>query len=201
MLHTFTNGEETIVELDFAEQRESSSPLYRPSWPASSIQLASNEPSQRTSIKATLPSTSPTRRITVCSVRQAGNRLETEISLALSFHLQGSDHLVLELKAAPAVHSEQSAKLQLRQVAALLQSYHADAQQHALSVDRFDWKLRAADNTKYQHLPDPEHIQGRHTDRLETEFEFFAESAQMLSHLTSATTSRTSDPQDGPTPR
>ena len=87
----------------------------------------------------------------------------------------GSERLVLAIKASPAVHTQESATLQLQQVAALLSSLAQPSDQPALSLERFDMSLRAGDNPDYVHLPAPDYLQGRHHDRLECEFEYFAE--------------------------
>ena len=174
VLHSSQSGHESIVQLDFAQQRELDH--FAPSQLASFVDQA-----RQPQIKAhnldhgyaafyhPIDTNSPSKHF-----QQLQLDSSPHISLALSYHLAASDHLVLQLKAAPAVHSQQSAQLQLGQLAALLQSYHNDTEQHALSVERFDSKLRASDNPNYRHLPDPDHLQGRHADRLETEFEYFA---------------------------
>lgn len=174
VLHTSQHGHETLVELDFAEQRELVP--FTPSQLAAFVHQARQQQLPAKDLDhgyAAFYQPSHTNEPSP-HFQQLQLSSRPDISLALSYHLQGSAQLVLEMKAAPSVHSHQSAQLQLRQVAALLESYHSDTQQHALSVERFDWKLRASDNPNYQHLPDPDHIQDRHADRLETEFEYFA---------------------------
>ncbi|KAJ9475153.1 putative L-2-aminoadipate reductase (putative) [Pseudozyma hubeiensis] len=176
VLHTSQDGDDTLVELDFAEQRELDQ--FAPSQLASLIHGARQqnlEPGKLDHGYAAFyqPAHSNEPSFHFQDLQLAN---KPQVSLALSYHINDADHLVLQMKAAPAVHSESSAGLQLRQVAALLQSYHSDSDQHALSVEHFDWKLRACDNTEYQHLPDPVHLKGRDADRLETEFEYFAHS-------------------------
>ncbi|CDR99282.1 hypothetical protein, partial [Sporisorium scitamineum] len=177
VLHTSQVGQEAIVELDFAEQRELDQ--FPPPQLASFVDKARQTQSKSDNLDHGYAAFYQPAHGDAPSSHFEQLELESRphISLALSYHSSNSGHLILEMKAAPAVHSEQSAQLQLRQVAALLQSYHTDTQQHALSVERFDWKLRASDNPKYQHLPDPDHLHGRHADRLETEFEYFADTA------------------------
>ncbi|TKY86411.1 hypothetical protein EX895_004560 [Sporisorium graminicola] len=177
VLHTSQSGDETIVELDFAEQRELDH--FAPSQLSNFIGKA-----RQRQVKAEILDHGyaafyqPAGRDAPSShFEQLQLQSRPQVSLALSYHLSHAGHLVLEMKAAPAVHSQQSAQLQLRQLAALLQSYNTDTEQHALSVERFDWKLRASDNPKYQHLPDPDHLHDRDADRLETEFEYFAHSS------------------------
>ncbi|GAK63175.1 ferrichrome siderophore peptide synthetase [Moesziomyces antarcticus] len=174
VLHTPHQGSESILALDFGEQRELTD--YTPAQLASTVDAARQRRTPTDSLEHGYAAFYEAADAHQPSTHYDQLELSTrpEISLALSFHLSQPGQLTLQLKAAPAVHSEQSALLQLRQVAALLESYCADSQQHALSVERFDWSLRAADNPNYVHLPDPEHLQGRHADRLETEFEYFA---------------------------
>ncbi|ETS61657.1 ferrichrome siderophore peptide synthetase [Moesziomyces aphidis] len=174
VLHIPHQGTESILALDFDKQRELTD--YTPAQLASTVDAARQRRTPTDSLELGYAAFYEAADAHQPSSRFDQLELSTrpEISLALSFHLPQPDQLLLELKAAPAVHSEQSALLQLRQVAALLESYRADAHQHALSVERFDWSLRAADNPNYAHLPDPEHLQGQHADRLETEFEYFA---------------------------
>ena len=174
VLHTSQDGSETIVELDFAEQRQLSD--FAPTQLSKLVHTAKQKQQQPhasgTGYAAFHQASGSHRQ----SSHFDGLRLDArpEVTLALSYHVSDASRIVLEMKAAPAVHSEQSARLQLRQVAALLQSYHVDSSQHALSLERFDWKLRAADNPNYVHLPDPDHLAGRDAGRLETEFEYFA---------------------------
>ncbi|SNX84743.1 probable Ferrichrome siderophore peptide synthetase [Melanopsichium pennsylvanicum] len=176
VLHNHHATDETIVELDFAEQQQLKE--FTITQLAEFILAASQKRTKPHNLDhgyaAFYQSSTTHMSSTAFNKLQLDER--PEISLALSYHLRDdSDHLVLEMKAAPAVHSEQSAQLQLREVAALLLSYHADVQKHALSVERFDWKLRASDNPNYVHLPDPEHLCGRDAHSLETEFEHFAQ--------------------------
>ena len=175
VLSTSEAGDETLVELDFAEQRELQH--FAPADLAHFIDAARKHSVKPDHLDHGYAAFYPPSRGEASSTHFEQLQLDArpEVSLALSYHLTDAQRLVLELKAAPAVHSEPSAQLQLRQVAALLQSYHADPQQHALSVERFDWKLRASDNPNYVHLPDPQHLHDRHADRLETEFEYFAD--------------------------
>ncbi|CBQ72362.1 Ferrichrome siderophore peptide synthetase [Sporisorium reilianum SRZ2] len=175
VLHSSHAGDETIVVLDFAQQRELDH--FPPPHLASFVDKARQRQVKTVNLDHGYAAFYQPATSDAPSSQFEQLQLESrpQISLALSYHLSHAGHLTLEMKAAPAVHSQQSAQLQLRQVAALLQSYHTDTQQHALSVERFDWKLRASDNPKYQHLPDPDHLKGRHADRLETEFEYFAQ--------------------------
>ncbi len=174
VLRTNSSGDETVIELDFAEQRELSE--FTPAQLSKIVGAARDKNTKAQQLDNGYaafyePTTNdaPSRHFDELQLEA-----RPEISLALSYHVQQGKHLKLELKAAPSVHSEESARLQLKEVAALLQSYYNDPKQHALSVERFDWKLRASDNPKYKHLPDPEHLKGRDADRLETEFEHFA---------------------------
>ncbi|EST08496.1 AMP-binding enzyme C-terminal domain protein [Kalmanozyma brasiliensis GHG001] len=175
VLHTSQAGHETILQLDFAVQRELDA--FPPAEVAAVVDSARSQQLKQENLDHGYAAFFQSHNQDAPSSHFDKLQIDSrpEISLALSYRLQESNHLLLEMKAAPAVHSEQSAQLQLRQVAALLQSYQTDTQKHALSVERFDWKLRAADNTTYHHLPDPDHLQGRDADRLETEFEYFAE--------------------------
>ncbi|KAJ1020728.1 hypothetical protein NDA16_004120 [Ustilago loliicola] len=175
ILHTPQDGDETVVELDFAEQRQLAdfAPTQLASFVASARQQSAKPHNLDRGYAAFYPPINNEAPSSHFDKLQLDAR--PEISLALSYHLLDGERLVLEMKIAPAVHSEQSAQLQLREVAALLRSYHLDSKRHALSVERFDWKLRASDNPNYVHLPDPDYLQGRHADRLETEFEYFAD--------------------------
>ncbi|SPO26233.1 related to Ferrichrome siderophore peptide synthetase [Ustilago trichophora] len=165
VLHTSPNGDETVVELEFAEQRELNH--LPPTQLANFIQTARQQHIKADSLDHGYAAFYQPVDAHASSTHFDNLQLDArpEVSLALSYHVAKSTHLVLEMKAAPSVHSEQSAQLQLRQVAALLTSYHNDSQQHALSVERFDWKLRASDNPNYVHLPDPDHLEGRDADR------------------------------------
>ncbi|KAN0064563.1 hypothetical protein ACQY0O_002191 [Thecaphora frezii] len=102
----------------------------------------------------------------------------SQLSLVLTAFSQahvGRRTIVLAIKASPAVHTSESATLQLQQVAALLSSLLQDGASHALSVERFDMSLRASDNRHFVELPAPDYLQDRHHDRLECEFEYFAD--------------------------
>ncbi|CCF49617.1 putative Ferrichrome siderophore peptide synthetase [Ustilago hordei] len=175
VLHTLQDGHEIVVQLDFAEQRELAD--FEPPQLAKLVDSARQRSIQAQNLDHGYAAFyAPTKNHAPSSeFDKLQFDVRPEISLALSYHLRDSKHLLLQIKAAPAVHSEQSAQLQVRQVAALLRSFHHDTKMHALSVERFDWKLRASDNSNYVHLPDPENLHDRHADRLETEFEYFAD--------------------------
>ncbi|PWZ02123.1 putative ferrichrome siderophore peptide synthetase [Testicularia cyperi] len=181
------SGQESVVELDFAHARE------RDSFGVSDlVDLIARQQRQAASARDLEHGYAALVMPAVGEHGQAPQRFRDlrqqqrkDISLALGYHTShahaqdgegaAAPQLVLHLKATPAVHSKESALLQLQQVAALLESYLGDAASHALSLERFDWKLRASDNPKFQHLADPDHLRGRHPDRLESEFEYFAE--------------------------
>ncbi|SPO37946.1 related to Ferrichrome siderophore peptide synthetase [Pseudozyma flocculosa] len=112
---------------------------------------------------------------TFSSLRLESNRALSLILTAYSHENQGTHRLSLSMKASPAVHTSDSAALQLQQVASLVSSFLRDVETHALSVERFDLALRASDNLHYVELPEPDYLADRHHDRLECEFEYFAD--------------------------